>query len=100
MSTTIIIRGNRITFRTRFFDVDGVASNPVSASLPIRYPQGKQYVAATPITLSQVGNIWSGNWESSVSDAGKVTWSVRSTSPAVAEDGFITLTANPANPEP
>jgi hypothetical protein len=100
MSTTIIIRGNKITFRTTFFDVDGIAANPNSATIHIRYPLGKQYVAAAPITLTANGFIWSGTWESSVSDSGKVSWSVRSAGPAIAEDGFITLTANPANPEP
>lgn len=100
MSTTIIVRGNQVTFRTTFFDVDGVAANPATATLHIRYPLGKQYVAATPIALSQNVNTWSGTWESSISDSGKVTWSVRSSGPAIAEDGFITLTANPANPEP
>jgi len=100
MSTTIVIRGNRITFRTEFFDIDGVVTNPSSASLHIRYPQGNATITAPPIALAQVGNVWSGSWESAVSQSGKVSWSVRSSGPAIAEDGYITLTANPANPEP
>jgi hypothetical protein len=100
LSTTIVVRGTKITFRTSFFDVDGVITNPVSASIHIRYPQGKTTVAASPITMSQAGNVWTGEWESSVSASGKVSWSVRSALPRIAEDGYITLTANPANPEP
>lgn len=100
MSTTIIVRGNKVTFRTTFFDVDGVATNPGSATLHIRYPVGRQVVQASPITLTQNVNVWTGIWESNVSDSGKVSWSIRASTPTIAEDGFITLTANPANPAP
>jgi hypothetical protein len=96
---TIVTRGNPVRVRKTFYDLDDEVVNPTSATLYVRYPIDGGW-DVEEIVMEQSGDVWSGTWQSAVSDVGRVRWSVRSVDPAFAEDGMIRLVGNSANHAP
>lgn len=101
MATQTIIRGTLIAFSTTFADANGTPVVPASATLYITYSRvDGTHAPPVQIVMTQSAGVFSAQWDSSVSSGNPVYWSVRSATPAIADDGTIKLTANPANPPP
>jgi hypothetical protein len=97
-----IVRGNVVDFETTFTDADGVALEPVSATLTVNFlnAAGEREESEISMDSSSASDAWTASWDSSDAKAGRVYWSARSASPAAAEDGVFDLVANLANPGP
>ena len=101
MTTTIITRGATVQFSTVFYDVNSNVIQPDNATINI-VPSMTQ----TPVPLTMVppsGNVtaWTALWDTRNIPPGVVYWSIHTgmsdPAPVVAEDGMLTLAANPAN---
>jgi hypothetical protein len=99
MRTAIVVRGKTVQFSTTIYDLAGTVADPSDVTLYIRYPRGGSF-ETNEISMTKSGDTWSAIWSSVVSDAGRASWSIRSIFPDAAEDGFLRITANSANPEP
>jgi hypothetical protein len=96
---TLVTRGNPVRIRKTFYDLDDEVVNPASATLYVCYPLNGASETEL-VVMEQSGDVWSGTWQSSVSDPGRVRWSIRSVDPEFAEDGVIRLVGNAANHPP
>lgn len=96
-----IARGNDITFRVTFYDVDNEVTAPSSAILWVSFLEDGVEAEDEIEMTSEGGGLFSATWDSSIADAGPVHWHARSSGPdKVAQDGSFTLVANDANPPP
>lgn len=100
----VIIRGNVVEFTTTFLDVAGAPTNPAAVALRLyfRVASGYSPLPPAPIPMVRSGDLWSYDWDTITAAAypGIVWWSIIASDPHGADEGFFTLTANPANPNP
>jgi hypothetical protein len=88
----IFERGNTFLFATSFFNEGDNPVNPGSAK--IRIVAG---ASVSEIDMTQSGNVWTALWDSFGVPAGAVYWSVQAINPHSTDEGYFTLSANPAN---
>jgi hypothetical protein len=89
------VRGATITLKYNFFDADGAIINPSTATVAISYRANCSDTSAT-YSLSQSGNDWTYDWDSSVADGGRVSTHAAGSGGEAFDRDFI-LTANWAN---
>lgn len=94
-------RGNGFEWTASFTDVNGDLADPDSVTLYVSFidSSGERQTAEIDMTGDTDG-VWSGFWDSSVSDKCQINWSVRAINPSGAKDGKFYLDANLANPGP
>lgn len=92
-----VTRGMGVTFPMSFFDKLGAPIQPVTVTLYVMYRHNGVKVTATP-TITQNGNNYTADFDTSVCDPGIITWAVRATGPVMATEGSIVVVANTANP--
>lgn len=97
------IRGELLVFGATPKDEAGVSVTPSTVKLYLNYKHIDATTAVTddPITMEQdTGGHYTAQFDTKVCEAGALFWSIRTTSPAAAQDGKITIVANAANPDP
>lgn len=96
------IRGELLVFRATPKDEDGNTVTPSTIKVYLNYKHSDGTTSTDPAinmdpdTLGQ----YVAEFDSKVAEPGALFWSIRTTVPASAQDGKITLVANAANPEP
>lgn len=100
MSTGLIFRGTLVAFATTFVDANNSPVFPASARMFLTYPRASAENLKVELPVTNDAGTFRAEWDSSVSAAGIVYWSVRSDNPDIAQDGSFTLSANAANPPP
>jgi len=101
MNNDKVTRGVLVTFSVTFFDKDRNPQSPSGAEVRVAYT--KNGVAALDVlAMSSVGNaVYVANWDSSVADAGEVSWHAHTLDGIpCAKDGEFVVFANAANPAP
>lgn len=98
-----IVRGSTLFVDVDFHDQRGDAINPSSAELRVAYTVTTNGVAAratATVEMTATGTTWTGSWDTSPADAGQLFWFVHAeANPKAAEQGCVTVEANPANPQ-
>lgn len=97
MTNKHFIRGNDLTFKVAFLDIDGVVTSPSSATLRVHYKVNGASVFAELPMIADADSLFSAVWDSSPADPGCIEWHARS-SDGCADEGSFTLLANKANP--
>lgn len=97
-----LVRGSTVQWATNFYDAGGEIVQPSSATINVVYPIDGGQTASETVTMDAPAGDetrWIGEWDSRVSLAGTIYWSIKSDPgpPMGVEDGQLTLTANPAN---
>lgn len=70
-----VSRGTTVGFSIEFFDVNGALTMPSSATLTVIYPALTGGTATATVALNR-GRVFTGAWDTSVSDLGFATVSV------------------------
>lgn len=97
---TTHVRGNEILFTSTPRDADGIAVVPEYVELQLSFMNSGSRQNEVYAMDDQTDGTFRYVWDSSIADAGRVHWSVRSFNPATAEDGKFNLAANLANQDP
>lgn len=97
---TTHVRGNEILFTASPTDADGLAVAPSYVELQISFMNGGSRQNEVYAMSQQSDDTFRYVWDSSIADAGRVHWAVRSIDPATAEEGKFNLAANLANMDP
>jgi hypothetical protein len=94
-----VIRGNKVTFKSVFYDDNNIQIDPVAPTLTVYYRSNNAYLTVTAnMTFSNTENKWVGTWDSSNADVGIVQWHIAGgTGTSVAEDGDFRIISNKAN---
>lgn len=103
----IFFRGNVVTFSTEFLDADGEITDVATATLIVMYPGHGWPLCGEDLTKEEITltedvdtNLWSGTWNSRVSQPGIVYWhTYTDDSGTPSEDGHFRVRANYANLE-
>lgn len=98
-----VVRGQKIIFRSTPRDENESSVQPATVKLYLNYVHANTGTASTdsPIDMDQsTDGVYEAEFDTKVADAGDAYASVRSTSPAGAEDIKFKIIANPANPDP
>ena len=91
------VRKNELIISGKFHVPDSPSAQPDSATVVLTYKKGGTKMTDT-INLSLSNGVWSGTWDSSASDAGRVDWMIYGTGAVVAAtQGFFMIEANKAN---
>jgi hypothetical protein len=100
MATQSFVRGATVSVTINFFDSGGGVINPVSATLDLDYPMSDGTRGQTSAALTNSGNDWTYDWDSTVAAGGKVYGHAATdgSAPISAVDFQFNLTANLANP--
>lgn len=96
------VRDSTINLKFNFYDSAGAAANPGSASVTISYvPLAQCDRTFSTYSLTQSGNDWSYNWDSSIAEPGTVYAHAKTGDavPVSSVDVEFRLTANCANRE-
>ena len=96
MNVNIITRGNIVQWTVTPLDANGNVTTPSAVTIYVQYLVDGVYTPAT-IAMTSTAGVWSGTWDSTVSQSGVIYWSVRATNPSAQADGQFTLNANIAN---
>jgi len=96
---TDYVRGSTITIAGSFLDKNGDPATVASAELTLKYTSVAGSKVVDVVAMSEVGESWSYDWDSSVARKGTVAYSMKATGggEVIVKDGEITLTANAAN---
>lgn len=98
MKVEYIDRGNEVEFTVTFLNRDGAPLTPSSADVTVNYLDNSGARANEIVSLThQTDDTWYGVWDSQVAQPARTYWTVRSSSPDSAEDGFFELSGNLAN---
>lgn len=98
---TDAVRGAAVFIDVTFKDEAGLTVNPSSGSIRLSYY--RRHILTTQIysLANQGGGVWRYVWDSSVSDAGTVSYFAYTTdAPKAVAEGSFTLSANLSNPVP
>ena len=92
------VRDSTVRISVRFFDVEGEALNPDTATAVIRY-QKKGCAESTTVSLILQDEKWIYDWDSSVAEPGAVYVHAKTggDAPISSVDTEFRLTANQAN---
>jgi hypothetical protein len=96
------VRDSTVSLKFNFYDSAGAIVNPGSAGVTISYvPLGQCERTFNTYDLTQSGNDWSYNWDSSIAEPGVVYAHAKTgdVSPVSSADVEFRLTANCANRE-
>lgn len=92
------VRKGLLTCSGTFVATDGSGTQPSAAILTVTYDNLSGNLATDTVGMTLSNGVWSGQWDSSRSSAGAVSWSVASTGPIqAATQGDFTIVANAAN---
>ena len=101
MTTQVITRGSTVQFSTNFYDVNSKLVQPTDATINIVPSMTQTAVLVPMVPPSGSVSTWTALWDTRGIPAGVVYWSIHTGTsdpvPVVAEDGMLTLGANPAN---
>lgn len=97
---TTHVRGNEILFTASPTDADGLPVTPASVELQLSFMNGGDRQNEVYPMAEQSDSTFRYVWDSSIADAGRVHWCVRSIDPMTAEEGKFNLAANLANTDP
>lgn len=97
---TTHVRGNEILFTAAPTDADGAPVVPGYVELQLSFINGGSRQNEVYAMTDQSDGTFRYVWDSSIADAGRVHWAVRSIDPATAEEGKFNLAANLANQDP
>jgi hypothetical protein len=101
MLLTYIKRGNAVAFTAEPLDADGAPVTPETVTLYVNYIDVNDVRIIDEITMAETtAGEFEAEWDSTVAQAGRVHWHVRSVNPPSAKDGQFELEANLANPDP
>lgn len=97
--SAVFVRDQTVTVTVNFFDPDGAAANPLSATLTLEYPTSDGCRTSASYALTQDGNDWTYDWDSRPACSGDVYGHAETdgTTPISAVDFEFALTANSAN---
>lgn len=96
------VRDSTVNLKFNFYDNAGSAINPGSAAVTVSYvPLGQCERTFNTYALTQSGNDWTYNWDSSLAEPGVVYAHAKTgdVSPVSSSDAEFRLTANCANRE-
>lgn len=101
-NTQIMVRGATIQFATNFYDVNGALVQPDSATVNVLPANASAPVSIVMSPPSGSESRWTALWDTrNVAAPQTVYWSIHTgtgdPAPVTAEDGQLTLSANPAN---
>lgn len=100
--TEKIVRGTYLTFSSTPKDADGNVVEPDSVKLYLNYVHADETTSTDPpIEMAiQTDGSFHASFDTEVCEPGPFFASIRAENPAAAEDIKLTITANPANPDP
>lgn len=96
----VVVRGNTVYFSFTFYDADDEAADVDSATVQLEFA-GRSGRTTKLITLTEVGSVWTGEWDSTSAREGWVNYHAHCLSGSgvaqFAKDSRFKLTANRAN---
>jgi len=100
--TTVVKKGNLITWTTTPRTPAGAVASPDSVLLTIDYPYRRRqngsvvkFTVHVPMTPGS-GGTWTAEWDSGAARSGILDWAIQATNPSSSDFGSVTITASTA----